>query len=186
MRLYYKFSSVKIISAYIPDNIFDGDIPNNFYLDVNELEKGCYNGKFRKCKVLKDSKGAYFAYRGKNIYVQDFIWISVEELIKQLQNKDKTDQFPNLEEKIIATFIKDTENVAISEKTEKGEVFYAPIETPLYQKKDWGYKIPIKEIDTSTRTFKEDANHRALYSCDLANLLEKGYFKLLNKSTISA
>lgn len=184
MKLYYNFSRTKTISTFVSSDCFEGSVPPSFCLDVEEIEDGYYNGKVRKIPVLKDQQGAYFIYRKKKIHIQDFIWNTVDELIQEMKKQNAVDHFPSLEEQLIATCIKDTKNVAISEKTEKGEIFYAPFETPLYQKKDWGYKIPFKEIDTSTHEFKKDANSRVFYSCDLAHLFEIGIFRLMKRSDI--
>lgn len=139
------------------------------------------------------SKDPVINYRGEDIHLSNFIYISYEDLVEKVNQGIKTkDVWLVSNAEILTTFIKETDKVGIvvevnyydtisetdtPEPTGTIEVVMIPV-IDRYKKNDWNHKI---ELEAENQTMRNHVEKRTLYFSDLADMIRRGVVKLVNR-----
>lgn len=178
------------ISVYMWKDFLDNDDFRKF-ADVGTVVNGIY--KESQYELFKDENGLYINYKDKKVYLNDYKYDTVDELATKIEDyKSKKDVFPINNDQVLATLMKDTQNIGIIFDlytydiiTPFGISFTGSKTVPVlctladerYKKSDWGYKITLKPAYSE---FEHIVAKRDLYFSDFCSLLCSGDVKIVN------
>lgn len=192
----YKINNEKVLSLFTWD-LFKDELVEHGKVFVDYLEgyiTDC-NGKDLNNKVrvsvCYDKNGYYFNFESKKIYVHDYDYLSLDELIEKIHKGDISfDEF-------VSTFVKEGKNVIITEKVPAlnqkmqnvRSYEYKPLMMDIdsklvddeYKECMWYHKIALEPISLED---KKNYGVHEYYTSDLYSLVKNGYFKLSNKSNV--
>lgn len=161
------------------------------YLDGYEVDN---EGKIRKIRayIFKDNKGYYFVYNGTQKYINDYVYLTLDELIEKIENEEISI------EEFVSTLLKESKKAIIVEKLPVLENEKIDLENPNYmpKMKKIGCKIITEELKdyawenkiSTTPVNKENQKTYGIqeyHIIELYSLIKNGYFRLEKKKTIS-
>ena len=198
MNTYYTLKNGTRLEVFMWDDFFENDIWRGF-AEVTQLFDGkIYGGKRgRECKkkLFKDDKGIYIVWDSQKVYLNDFDYDTVEVMAKRITECVlKNDRWLVSDDEILATFIKDTDNVGIVMDMPAYDMICASlgfgivgdnVQTVLcvpterqYAKKDWHYKFTA---ECECEVLRQMISSRHFYVSDFCSSLKSGHAKLVVK-----
>ena len=198
MNTYYTLKNGTRLEVFMWDDFFENDTWRG-YADVTALYDGkIYGGKRGKeCrkKLFKDDKGIYIVWDGQRVYLNDFDYDTVEVMAKRIAEcVIQSDHWLVSDDEILATFIKDTDNVGIVMDMPAYDMVCASLgfgivgdneQTVLcvpterqYAKKDWHYKFTA---ECEYEPLRQYIASRHFYFSDFCSFLKAGHAKLVVK-----
>ena len=189
----YLVENEKVLSLFTYDlfysELFKGNKAD--YLEGFVADK---NGKHLEEKVKvyinNDENGKYFIYNGNKIYVHNYNYLSLDELINKMHKEDISfDEF-------VETMINDGQNAIIIERL--------PVKGKISNVKPYNYKPEMVEVRcklvddklkeclwyNNIKTIPIDENEEKIYgeldysTSVLYCLVKNGYFKIENKKNL--
>ncbi len=132
----------------------------------------------------------------KKYFFKDYEYMSVDQLIEFIDSTDE--KWKIFDEYILATFLKDTENIGLVYKlkefdliassllgigvtgsnSKEIECLCVPTERE-YKKNEWTYKITIEAEDENLRKYYAGETY---YFCDFVSHIKDGIIKIVNKN----
>lgn len=203
MNTYYTLKNGTRLEVFMWDDFFDNDIWRGF-AEVTQLFDGkIYGGKRGKeCKkkLFKDEKGIYIVWDSQKVYLNDFDFDTVEVMAKRISECVlKNDRWLVSDDEILATFMKDTDNVGIIMDMPAYDMICASLgfgivgdneQTVLcvptekqYKKKDWHYKFTL---ECELEPLRQYVASRHFYFSDFCSFLKAGHTKLVVKDEFKA
>lgn len=184
----YKLKNGKILSFFTCE-FFKSCLLNNSKHIVKKLEgreidlDGRYITNLFHVDLLKDDNGFYFIYDDEKVYVNDYIYLSVKELINKIRYENI-----NIYE-FISTLIREGDNVIVVEKIPRinddlsGNINIKEVPCKLvddkYKESLWLHHIEMIPIDEKERKIYGKSKY---YVADLYFFIKTGYFKIYEKS----
>ncbi len=202
MNTYYSLGNGKRLEIFMWDDFFENDIWRGT-ADVVILDGPIYGGErskeFKKT-LFKDENGIYILWDDDKIYLNDFDYDSVEVMASRLAEcVEKNDRWLVSDDEIIATLIKDTENVGLVADMPVFDMVAASLgfgflgeheQTVLcvpterqYSKHSWKYKFTLECECESLRKYIPS---RHVYASDFCDMLKEGHAKLVVKNEFKA
>lgn len=198
MNTYYTLKNGTRLEVFMWDDFFENDICRGF-AEVTPLFDGkIYGGKRGKeCKkkLFKDDKGIYIVWDNQKIYLNDFDYDPVSVMAKRIaEGVEKNDRWLVSDDEILATFMKDTDNVGIVMDMPAYDMVCASLgfgivgeneQTVLcvptekqYEKGYWHYKFTV---ECECEALRQYIPCQHFYFSDFCSSLKKGYAKLVVK-----
>lgn len=180
----YKLKSGKELSVFALDSfktcLCDREKCTSKKLDGYEIDfNGSYISNLFHVDLLKNDKGFYFVYDDEIVYINDYLFFSIKELINKIRyDSISIDEF-------IRTLKKESRNIVIIEKIpyinndiiDIKEVACKLVDDK-FKESLWLYNIEIEPIDEENK--KIYGNYR-YYVSDLYFFIKTGYFKIFEK-----
>ena len=199
MNTYYTLNNGTRLEVFMWDDFFDNDTWRGF-AEVTQLFDGKIyggnRGKECKKKLFKDDKGIYIVWDSQKVYLNDFDYQPVSVMAKLVAEcVEKNDRWLVSDDEILATFLRDTENVGVvidlpaydmvcaslgfgivgdNEQT----VLCVPTERQ-YSKKNWHYKVTM---ECDLEPLRQYIPSRHFYFSDFCSLLKSGNAKLVERN----
>ena len=198
MNTYYTLKNGTCLEVFMWDDFFENDTWRG-YAEVTQLfDNKIYGGKRGKeCKkkLFKDDNGIYIVWDSQKVYLNDFDYDTVEVMVKRIAEcVEKNDRWLVSDDEILATFIKDTDNVGIVMDMPAYDMICASLgfgivgdneQTVLcipterqYAKKDWHYKFTA---ECECESLRQVISSRHFYFSDFCSSLKCGHAKLVVK-----
>ena len=164
--------------------------------EVVPIENGKYGDTYKK-ELFVDERGIHIFWDGEPIYLNEFEYNTVAEMAQRLEEcVAKDDRWLVFDDEILATFLKDTENVGliidlpqydmvipamgiglVGDNTQR--VLCIPTEQ-RYRKQDWHYKFTAEcECEDLRRIIPS----RHFYFSDFCSFLKTGHAKLVDRKS---
>lgn len=201
MTTFYTLKNGNRILVYDYDKLKIGDNRRKevmIELIKKENGKEVYDRDFT-VHLRKDSRGFYFVFGGESVYIDDYEYMTVEELCQYIQ-KFKSTSFnliPWLEDYLLATLMHYSDKIGFVMKlpvadcsfTNKITVYSAdkvvdtlcvPYEKGNYNKSNWGYKI---EFCAESPSLANIVGHKTFYLYDLCRHITMGNVKVVDKQS---
>lgn len=199
MNTYYTLNNGTRLEVFMWDDFFDNDTWRGF-AEVTQLFDGKIyggnRGKECKKKLFKDDKGIYIVWDSQKVYLNDFDYQPVSVMAKLVAEcVEKNDRWLVSDDEILATFLKDTDNVGVvidlpaydmvcgslgfgivgdNEQT----VLCVPTERQ-YSKKNWHYKVTM---ECDLEPLRQYIPSRHFYFSDFCSFLKSGHAKLVERN----
>lgn len=199
MNTYYTLENGTRLEVFMWGDFFDNDIWRGS-ADVTPLYDnkiyGGHRGKECKKKLFKDEKGVYIVWDKQKIYLNDFDYEPVEVMSARIAEcVEKKDRWLVSDDEILATFMKDTDNVGLIIDMPVYDIICAPLgfgitgdneQTVLcvpterqYEKHRWEFKFTAECEREDLRAYIPS---RHFYFCDFCSFLKSGNAKLVHKT----
>lgn len=198
MNTYYTLKNGTRLEVFMWDDFFENDTWRGF-AEVTQLFDGkIYGGnRGKECKkrLFKDDKGIYIVWDSQKVYLNDFDYDTVEVMVKRIAEcVEKNDRWLVSDDEILATFMKDTDNVGIVMDLPAYDMVCASLgfgivgdneQTVLcvpterqYDKNNWHYKLTM---ECEMEALRQYIPSRHFYFSDFCGSLKSGYAKLVVK-----
>jgi len=198
MNTYYTLKNGTRLEVFMWDDFFENDTWRGF-AEVTQLFDGkIYSGnRGRECKkkLFKDDKGIYIVWDNQKVYLNDFDYDTVEVMAKRITECVlKNDRWLVSDDEILATFMKDTDNVGIIMDMPAYDMVCASLgfgivgdneQTVLcvptekqYKKTNWHYKFTL---ECECEALRQVIASRHFYFSDFCSFLKCGHAKLVVK-----
>lgn len=197
MKGIYTLKTGEKIAVFLWNDILNNDSHRSETTYRKILPDGSYSDKEYKLKIKYDYEKLklYFVINGQKIYFEDFEFLPVDKLVEKIKNR--TDRWSVKDDELMATLIKDTDNVgiifqlrkyetiipylgvAIVSDDNKQKILCIPTER-YYKKSSWSYKVTLEAKDEEMRKLFSNEN---IYFSDLWSLIMEGKVELVNKNT---
>lgn len=166
----YKLNDGRIIRVYLNDALEMSDKSDKNF--VKEYVTACvYDKKKRECSksidcdVIRDETGTYFMFETEKVYVNNFLYYTLEEMNEKLENGEYVN-----EEELLATLQKEKDRIVLYEKLQIPDMVFMGIrcysnaqkdnttyvlceiiEDNFYNRYKWCYKIMTAPIEPEER-----------------------------------
>ena len=146
-----------------------------------------------KKKIFKDSHDIYFVWDGKKVYINDYDYMPVSEMVKFIEDA-RINRIGWFEDKLFATIMRDTENVGILFDLPIYEMIMPAIGIAFtgdkevktlcvptskhYAKSSWGYKFTL---EAANKDYRKSIASRDLYFSDFASMVLSGHADIVVK-----
>lgn len=195
----FTLSDGNIIQAFLWQDLLEGETYRK-YIEIRKKNKdGKWSSKESKLPVRKDKEtgGVFFNYNGEKLYCNNFNFMTVDQLIEKVnEGLESNDRWHVRDDEILATFLKDTENLGFVTKLpvydviipcmglgltsdKKVDVMCVPRVDGRYPKNNWGYKITL---EAENKELHESVASETYYMCDLCSSIKSGYVKVVNRN----
>lgn len=147
--------------------------------------------------VLDEDNRYYFEYKNSRIYVDNYEFDSLENIIVRIQKAiSEHDRWKVSQDEMLATFMRDTDELAFvaslpvfdfiipslgigTTGDNYVEMLCVPEIYGNYPKNEWGYKIAIKPENEKLRPY---VANKSYYFSDFCHLIINGDIKVVKKS----
>lgn len=171
----------------------DYNLPNVSVRNI--FKKGVGKTAFKK--IFEDSKGQYIIWNKEHIYLKDFDFMSIDQLIHKIDVAVKTNKHWILhEDDILASLFINSDKIGFIDElscfetiipqigigitgSKKQEVL-CKLSERLYAKDRWKYKITLVPEDEKLLGVVAD---RTYYFSDFCNLIMRGNIRVVNLDT---
>ena len=165
--------------------------------EVIEVQRIKNNKRCKACKkkIFKDSHDIYFVWDGQKVYINDYDYMPVTELVKFIEDAREKKWVPYFEDKLFATIVRDTENVGIifdmpvyeAIMPQLGIAFTGDKEVKTlcipsekhYKKSSWGYKF---SLEAANDDYRGKIASRDFYFSDFTSLIMSGNAEIVVKN----
>lgn len=201
MRLSYKLKDCRHVKFFEHD-VLSADAGKNPYFKERKVEMSFFDddnhriGNRRFVMLCKDLDNGhyYFVIDGQKIYVSEYEYLEIEDLISKIQNGEyvSLDIF-------VSSLIKNADKIAFIEqrwvpdlifpalgvRSYSGDykfknVICVPIEEN-YDREHWSYKIETVPVNDEEKLIYGKDNH---YICDYFSSITNGYVRIIPRSDI--
>lgn len=167
----------------------------NIWREVIEVQRIRHNkpGKPFKKKIFKDAHDVYFVWDGKKVYINDYDYMPVSEMVKYI-DEQRVQRGGWFEDKLFATMTRDTENFGIIFELPVYEMVMPAIGIAFtgdkevkalcvptekhYPRASWGYKFTI---ETENKDYRKSISSRDMYFSDFASMVLSGHVDIVVK-----
>ena len=193
MRTYYTLDNENKIELFMWDDFFKNDTFRK-YAEVTAIY-GDKRGRECKKKLFKDENGLYIVWNDKKIYLNEFDYMTVQDLIVAVQTcVDNKDRWRLDDDSICATIMKETDKIGFVLDMPAydmvipqmgiglvGDKEYSVLCIPTekqYEKDRWFYKFTLECECEELRKFIPS---RHFYMSDFCSLLKEGHIKVVER-----
>ena len=175
------------VMSYISDNL-KYNLPNRSVEVYPKKIDGSY-GRRAKKRICTDEKGIYFVWNKQRVYVEDYEYRTVDQLIEAIKNGERlvTDDF-------LATLYRDFDNFGVIAPLHTWDMkipmmgigltgdntvdVLCDFDEGRYRREDWHYKVTLVAHDEE---MKDVCASRNFYFSDFCSLVQSGHIQIVNK-----
>lgn len=192
MNATYILSNGEKLELYLWSDFLEGDNWRNV-VEVRKVGED-YSEEKKKKTFVDDTGRIYFLWNKEKVYLDNYIALSVNELISNIKDPNESDGYV-FDWTVTATFLKHWDEIGViikmqpydmvvpylgiackTSNTDYMNVLCVPFED-RYKKKDCNYKVSFKPY---TEDYRKIFGTETFYMSDFTSLLKSGHCELVN------